>query len=399
MANTRRNTAILQNLYRVLRNRLPLIVVIAAFMVLGTGLALLSRAAGPMASVEVDSGTVAAPASVVSDATASGGKAVKFGPTVSPPATSSIYWGALMSGKPYCGCDTQSAPWITSTWDTFEQHTGKKVSLVNWGQRPPWFEDFATTPFNLVNSRGALSFYHMSTESTRLTEVASGKYDAAIAKWAQAAKAYGHPFLFRFNWEMNGDWFAWGAQAKTNPAIYVASWRHFHDVVAAQGAANVTWVWCPNVLYSGGTPLEQLYPGDAYVDWTCMDGYNWGANPLRPGMSWQSFTQIMQPTYNKLLTIAPNKPIAIAETSSTEIGGSKAAWLDAMLTTELPKNFPKIKAVSWFNWNVNEFGGNWDWPIESSVSAQNAFKNGIASPYYRSNNYGNLPLGKVPIPQ
>ena len=45
-------------------------------------------------------------------------------------------------------------------------------------------------------------------------------------------------------------------------------------------------------------------------------------------------------------TIAPSKPMVIAETASTEYGGSKAAWITDMLKTQLPLYFPKIKASS-----------------------------------------------------
>ncbi len=42
------------------------------------------------------------------------------------------------------------------------------------------------------------------------------------------------------------------------------------------GASNVSWVWNPNVSYTGSTPLGGLYPGDGYVDWVALDSYNWG---------------------------------------------------------------------------------------------------------------------------
>ena len=85
----------------------------------------------------------------------------------------------------------------------------------------------------------------MSSDTVPLTSIANGSYDSSLIAWAQAAKSYGKPFLFRWNWEMNGTWFNWGAQARANPAVYVAAWKRFHAIVQAQGATNVTWVWCP----------------------------------------------------------------------------------------------------------------------------------------------------------
>ena len=37
--------------------------------------------------------------------------------------------------------------------------------------------------------------------------------------------------------------------------------------------------------------LASFYPGDAYVDWTGLDGYNWGTNPAKPDR-WRSFDQL-----------------------------------------------------------------------------------------------------------
>lgn len=319
-----------------------------------------------------------------------------YGTTTSTP--SSIYWGAWIDGDTY-SIGSSDAPWSASTtggsWDLFEQHAGKKVSVLHYGQPPMWSQAFAPGTASLITNRGAIPFMDMSSQSVPLTDVTSGKYDSSIITWAQAVKSWGKPFFFRWNWEMNGTWFDWGNQAKANPANYIAAWRHMHDVVTAQGASNVTWVWCPNTEFTGSTPLSQLYPGDSYVDWTCVDGYNWGSNPYKTD-SWKSFNQVFQQTYNSLLTIAPTKPIIIGETSTTEYGGSKASWITDALTNQLPKNYPKVKGLVWFNWNIFENGGRMDWPIETTSTAQAAFANGIANPYYSANSYGNLPaLTKV----
>jgi hypothetical protein len=307
-----------------------------------------------------------------------------------------IYWGARIDGDVYDGAD---APWDTTTWNRFEQHAGKKVSLLHFGQPPPWRAGFSRTPFDMVTTRGAIPYMSMNSEDVPLTSVADGSYDSSLLAWAEAAKRYGKPFFLRWDWEMNGTWFNWGAQAKANPAAYVSAWKHFHDVVQGQGATNVTWVWCPNTVFSNSTSLTSLYPGDAYVDWTCADGYNFGTIPFKPDV-WKGFYTAMKPTYDQLLKLAPAKPILIGEAASTEYGGSKSAWIKDMLTTQLPTNFPKIRALAWFNWNINENGGRRDWQIESSASAEAAFAEAIALPRYATNTYGNLPpLSKVPLPR
>ncbi len=328
------------------------------------------------------------------------------GSTCDTSTSNKIYWGSWIDGDVY-SLNSADAPWSGPTaggsWDLFEQHAGKKVSIIHYGQPPMWSGPFYPGTANFITDRGAIPMMDMSSLDVPLTDITNGNYDSSIITWANAVKTWGKPFFFRWDWEMNGTWgqlgnFYWLAQAKANPTNYTNAWKHIHDVIAGQGANNVTWVWCPNVVYSGTTPLSSLYPGDGYVDWTCIDGYNWGTNPYKSD-SWKSFSQVFSQTYNELLALAPTKPIMIGETASTEYGGSKASWITDALSTQLPNNFPKIKALVWFNWNFVEGSGRMDWPIESSGTAQSAFATGISSSYFTTNSFGSLPaLTKVQAP-
>lgn len=309
-----------------------------------------------------------------------------------------VYWGAWMDGDVY-GSGLGDAPWSSTTWDRFEEHTGKPASLVHLGQPAPWNQAFQAGTLDLIAKRGAIPLMDMGSNGVSSASIASGAYDSYLASWADAARSYGKPFFFRWEWEMNGRWFPWGAEAAQSPATYVSAWRHFHDVAEAQGATNVTWVWCPNTIFPGSTSLASLYPGNSYVDWTCVDGYNFGENPFKPG-GWTSFYDLFSSTYDALTSLAPAKPVMIGETASTEFGGSKPVWIANALGNALPNSFPRIKAVAWFNWNIFEGGGRLDWPIESSGAAQESFANAISSPYYAGNAFGNLePLTPVqPLP-
>jgi len=240
-------------------------------------------------------------------------------------------------------------------------------------------------------------------ESNRasLAEINAGIYDSYFKEWAEDVAEYGYPFFFRWAWEMNGTWFKWGRDAAGNPAAYVQAWRRLHSIAVGAGASNITWVWCPNVDSSNSPFNSSLYPGDAYVDWTCMDGYNEG------GTGWRSFSEIFGATYTALVSMAPSKPIMIGETASAEgphfVGPKefgKQTWITEALAYELPVLYPKIKAINWFNWNIVEGGTERTWPIETSDGAQVAFAAGINSPYYAEDSYGALPpLTKIqPLP-
>jgi hypothetical protein len=289
-----------------------------------------------------------------------------------------ILWGAYIEGPATYGSRYGNVPWDLGTWRLFESHARKKVSIVHWGIRPPWEAsfDYHLAEHEKIAAAGALEVLDMSSGSVPLREVADGRYDREISEWARQARTFSEAFFLRWDWEMNANWFPWGAQSNANsPALYVRAWRHVHDLVRRAGARNVTWVWCPNATFSGDTPLAPLYPGDRYVDWTCLDGYNKGGS-LR-----ESFTELFAASYDALLQIAPSKPIMIGETGTVEDGGRKAGWIRDALAA-LPGRFPQVKAFLWFNWKITERRSTWRWQIESSRSARSAFARAIASPYF-----------------
>jgi hypothetical protein len=279
-------------------------------------------------------------------------------------------------------------PWDSNTWNRFESNAGKKASIVYWGASAPWVHDFKywQSTFNLVQNKGELSLVGMLTGTTPLRDIANGVYDASLRTWLQQAAAWGHPFFLLLDPEMNGTWAAYSAGKNGNTAAdFVNMWRHFHDLAVQVGATNITWVWCPNIdpgnIY---TPYSSLYPGDGYVDWTGFNGFN------TDGRS--TFSWLFGASYNRLRQVAPSKPILISEIGAEETVGGKASWITDAFSTQLPKNFPQIKAVVWFNWRF--YNTRWNnFEIESSPTTQQAFKTAIGSSYYLAGGgLGGLPL-------
>ena len=319
---------------------------------------------------------------------------------------SSLYWGAWI-GEQFTG---SQAPWDMNAVSSFEKVAGKSLSLVNFsspfadcsGPSCSYYK-FPTAPMENVQRHGAIPFFSWASQSTpsslnepnfQLSDVINGTYDSYIREFAVGAKSWGHPFFLRFNWEMNGNWFPWSEGVNgNNPGEYVAAWRHVHDIFAAVGASNATWVWCPNV--DPGEKLQDLaslYPGDEYVDWTCLDGYNWGTSPYRHD-KWRTFRELFGSTYNRIVDqIAPSKPMMVGEVGSTEYGGSKAQWIAEMFE-QVPTEFPAIHGLQWFE--KTEEG---DWPIESSPSSASAFAAGVQSSSFKENDYASLGTGPIPPP-
>jgi hypothetical protein len=343
----------------------------------------------------------------VATANASAAKASDQGtqpPKVKKPA--SLYWGAII-GDQLTG---EQAPWdMRAVWK-FEQVTGKGPSLIHF--LSPFAqctaagctsEKFPRQPFQEIRAYGAIPFFSWNSTYSppsliqpdfQLSDLIAGRFDAYITEFATKAKEWGHPFFLRFDWEMNGFWFPWSEGVNGNrPGEFVAAWRHVHDIFTSVGATNATWVWCPNVnIYGDLADLRSLYPGGAYVDWTCLDGFNWGIRRGSPG--WLTFNKIFHSTYLEITKkIAPRKPMVIGEVASSDKGGSKAAWIQDMLRT-VRTRYRRVKGLIWMD--VDE--RNTNWPIESPRHVRNAFRHGIRNPAYIPNIFGSQAESPIPPP-
>jgi len=324
-----------------------------------------------------------------------------------------LYWGGVI-GKQLTG---EAPPWDLNALTKFEQLAGKGASLLAFSSpfadcsaKPCAYFPFPTQAMEALRERGTIPLLSWASQSVpaplnlkqprfQLRDVANGVHDEYIEGFAEQVHEWGEPFFLRFDHEMNGFWFSWGEGVNGNkPGSFVRAWRHVHDIFVKAGATNATWVWCPNVDFTRKlTPLRGLYPGGRYVDWTCLDGFNWGDTPNSGG--WMSFEKVYRESYNRVLKIAPRKPMMIGEVASEERGGSKAAWIRNALSV-IPNHFPKIRAMIWFE--ENDRGMRW--PIESSKAAKKAFAKAIQRPLYRPNEFQHiesspiLPPGWAPPP-
>jgi beta-mannanase len=194
-----------------------------------------------------------------------------------------------------------------------------------------------------------------------------------ITSFATAVKNYGHTIFIRPMHEMNGNWYKWGigdSSVNTNQT-YISAWQYIVNIFrqpppAGVGATNASFVWCINDGNVGkGSSYTGAYPGDSYVDYTAIDGYNWGTT--QSWSSWQSFSSVFSSSYNALKGLT-QKPILLTEWASTETGGDKAAWITNAFQQITAGNFPQIAGLVWFNVNKET-----DWRIESSTTAQQAY--------------------------
>lgn len=217
-----------------------------------------------------------------------------------------------------------------------------------------------------------------------LQDIIDGKWDAYIkAEGAQFASVKA-PIMVRWGHEFNGNWYPWGiVNNNSDPTPYIKAYQHVHDLVVAAGATSVQWVWCFN---NGSTPdaaynnLALSYPGDAYVDWVAIDGYNWGLDPSwdPTGNHWTSFDALFSSAYAQARAIAPKRPVMLAEVGSSEDGGNKAQWISDMSTALQSGSYPDLKLVSYFDQDKEEL-----WSGTSSPATQSAFTAWVNQAYMK----------------
>lgn len=240
------------------------------------------------------------------------------------------------------------------------------VHLTYYG----WTDDWAASPATRADvANGRIPLVNWEPFDVAFDDIIAGRLDATIRARADGAKALGVKFFLDFAAEMNESE-GWGGH---HPRKYIAAYRHIHDVFVRRGATNVVWAWCPNVTDSPSSPPAMAYyPGDRYVDWTGVDGYNWGTS--KPGFTWQSFSGVFARIYAKLAT--KGKPMIVGEMASDEVGGSKARWIDGVVPA-LKARFPLIKAVVWFDVDKERH-----WQIASSPTSLAAYRRMATDPYF-----------------
>jgi len=215
-------------------------------------------------------------------------------------------------------------------------------------------------------------------EEIPLQAVIDGKWDEYLDTYAQAAAKQNIPFMLRWGHEFNGDWYPWSLAKNGNTAAqFAAAFRHIVDRFRKAGAHKVQFVWCYN---NEGVPKSldpfDAYPGDDYVDWVGIDGYNFGRS--QSWSKWSSFEQVFGAAYALAVKRAPGKPIVIGEMASSEVGGNKTEWLKEMFAV-LPR-YPQIRALTWFDINKET-----NWAVNSSDEVYLAFLQGLTKPYWRGN--------------
>ncbi|WP_267462354.1 glycoside hydrolase family 26 protein [Halococcus agarilyticus] len=242
------------------------------------------------------------------------------------------------------------------------------------------------------------------TSETIEREIATGEYDDQLAEWALLLESWARPrgdrtrgrrFYIRPAHEMNGNWFPWSpvdasrieatvtpvpggpenanetlagaSRAAGTPENYIVMWRRLYDMFGQTSLdeTDMQWVWAVNAnQVPDNNRTERFYPGDEYVDWVAIDGFNFGAT--QSYSSWRTPEELFDPMLGRLRELT-DKPVALTEFASSSFvettnGGTegdgesanggeyrparKAAWIEAAFEYVREND---IKMTCWFN--------------------------------------------------
>lgn len=281
----------------------------------------------------------------------------------------------------YIGIFREGIPASMFGLKDFEKELGKQFAIIMWYQ--DWSKPFPKALCDKVIKRNSVPhivwepWLWTDKEKIKLDNIIAGEWDEYIRSWAQDIKTWGGPIFLRWGHEFNIDGYPWGiVNNGKDPAKYVEAFRHVKKIFMNEGALNAKFVWCPmndSWPKERWNEIDKAYPGDEYVDWIGIDGYNWGTT--QSWSNWLTFNELFRDVSRDLWRKHPTKPIMIAEFASAAQGGDKAKWIQSI--TEDLKKMPYIKAIQWFD-EMKET----DWRIDSSKKTFNAFKQTIKNPYY-----------------
>lgn len=318
--------------------------------------------------------------------------------------------------------ETRSGTALTGVYAGGDDIVGSLESYSSWlGQKPAVAVVFLDA-FRLASTKqgfveGALTnvwkaghvpliswqpFGQQSNETSETIEraIANGEYDDQIDDWASLLESWARPrggdtrgrrFYFRPAHEMNGNWFPWSAVDSTRieataspesgneggedptagtPEDYIGMWRQLHRRFSetALAASNIQWMWSPNADEIGGIRAERYYPGDQFVDWVGLDGFNFGGSQrYSSGQSDWRFPEALFGSMLGRIRELTSKPVALTEFASSSVPDSgeghepqqKAQWIEDAFSYVSEND---IKMTCWFN--VDKTGQDeTDWAV------------------------------------
>ncbi len=271
---------------------------------------------------------------------------------------------------PVFGVKYGNQGWDLSSVRALESWQGRTheviVLFTNWDRRREVQDNLFVRQLPAIWQHGSVPlitwepFTGDKTAIDIVSRIASGEHDAYVVAWgtrlrdflAGADRRLGtdddRRAYLRLAHEMNGNWYPWGQRS---PDRFIAMWRRVHAIFAdlGLGPSHLQWMWCVTNTDHGPVSAEAYFPGDEWVDWVAVDGYNWGSSSRTS--QWQSPDEVLRPMVTRVRGVTA-KPIALAEVGSTSLtargvdAAAKGQWITELFAWVRTQS---IRMVCWYN--------------------------------------------------
>lgn len=286
--------------------------------------------------------------------------------------TGGTYLGLYMAGK-----REKSNPELVD--DIYGKNHAIYLTYTHWRQKYADTDSYFPLSFAAKAKKVGSAIQIGWEPSNGLNDVKDDEY---VRQFAREAKQSGVPVFLRFASEMNGEWVPWSG----DPKKYIEKFRLVSKIMKEE-APNVIMVWSPNFLPRDN--IDPYYPGDAWVDWVGLSLYTipyshgeevLGGNPI----------DYLKPIYEKYC----HKPFIISEGAvshySYELKKDYSTWAAGEIGNMygfMPRMFPKVKAITYFNLNkqtTNYDNQNNNYDLADSKIVDDAYKRMISNNYFLS---------------
>jgi mannan endo-1,4-beta-mannosidase len=267
----------------------------------------------------------------------------------------------LSTRHPYTGVFEPGAIADYTPVTSFAKTVGVQPSIVLYYSG--WNDPFQIKLVEQTAAHHAVPFVQMMPKGIAMSSVAAGKYDGYLSSYARSVRGYGQPVIISFAPEANGWWYKWGF-GHTDPAQWIAAWRHVVTLFQQRGATNVTWLWTINRGGGPSGPVQDWWPGARYVNWVGIDGYY-----FRKG---DNFDGLFGPTIRDVRRFTAD-PVFLSEIGIGQITGQPAGIAD--LFAGIRKY--DLLGLLWFDVTQHQGIYHQDWRLEGHPAAVAAYRKGV----------------------
>lgn len=315
-------------------------------------------------------------------------------PLPAPPA-GSFYHGVFPAGD-----DQPDSDVSPQNLAVYEQTVGRKVAIVYFDDEWMRSRAFPAVTAGWIRAHGSVPFVRLMMRSQKqplatdplftLDNILAGRFDADLAAWADAARAFATPLIVEYGTEINGDWNPWSAPYNGGldiaPAKFQKAYRHIVELMRSRGAVNITWA----LHYYGqnfpGTDPRNVpkayYPGDDVVDWVGISVYG----SERPyDHRCPSVRQLADDMVPQLRAATAVKPLFFFELGITDHnpGCPSGPWLQAGLADLLGGRWPDVRGFTWWNehWSTDANPADDSaMLVQENPAVASAFRNALTGP-------------------